>query len=112
MTATPAPEFTSLSEIASAVSSGRLSARAFLSQSLERIRELEGDLHCFNEVTTEKAMADADEVDRKVRAGLDPGPLAGVPVALKDNLCTEGIATTSARRGSSKDGCLLMTRRS
>ena len=98
MTATPAPEFTSLSEIASAVSSGRLSARAFLSQSLERIRELEGDLHCFNEVTTEKAMADADEVDRKVRAGLDPGPLAGVPVALKDNLCTEGIATTCSSR--------------
>ena len=98
MTASPAPEFPSLAEIAGAVRSGKLSARAFLAQALGRIRELEGDLHCFNEVTTEKAGADADAVDRAVRSGSDPGPLAGVPVALKDNLCTEAIATTCSSR--------------
>jgi aspartyl-tRNA(Asn)/glutamyl-tRNA(Gln) amidotransferase subunit A len=66
--------------------------------SLDRVRELEGDLHCFNEVTIEAAEAEADAVDRMVRSGLDPGPLAGVPVALKDNLCTEGIPTTCSSK--------------
>jgi aspartyl-tRNA(Asn)/glutamyl-tRNA(Gln) amidotransferase subunit A len=66
--------------------------------SLDRVRELEGDLHCFNEVTVEAAEADADAVDRLVRSGLDPGPLAGVPVALKDNLCTVGIPTTCSSK--------------
>jgi aspartyl-tRNA(Asn)/glutamyl-tRNA(Gln) amidotransferase subunit A len=96
--ASPAPEFASLAEIAESVRSGRISARAVLSQALGRIRELEGDLHCFNEVTAEVAEADADAVDRMVRDGQDPGPLAGVPVALKDNLCTKGIPTTCSSR--------------
>ena len=98
MSASPAPEFESLAEIAASVRTGGISARAVLARSLDRVRELEGDLHCFNEVTIEHAEADADAVDRMVRSGLDPGPLAGVPVALKDNLCTEGIATTCSSR--------------
>ena len=92
MTASPAPELGSLAEIAASVRSGERSARAILATSLDRVRELEGKLHCFNEVTIEAAEADADAVDRLVRSGQDPGPLAGVPVALKDNLCTAGIA--------------------
>ena len=68
------------------------------SRSLERVRELEGDLHCFNEVTVEAAEAAADAVDATVRSGIDPGPLAGVPVALKDNLCTRGIPTTCSSK--------------
>jgi len=98
VSARPAPEFGSLLEIAEGVRSGRLSARAVLSQSLDRIRELEGDLHCFNAVTEQAAMDDADHIDHLVRAGTDPGPLAGVPVALKDNLCTEGIPTTCSSK--------------
>ena len=90
----PAPEFGALAEIAASVRHGQISARAVLSQSLERVRELEGDLHCFNEVTVEAAEAAADAVDATVRSGRDPGPLAGVPVALKDNLCTGGVPTT------------------
>lgn len=98
MSASPAPEFGSLAEIAASVRTGATSARAILAQSLDRVRELEGDLHCFNEVTIEHAEADADAVDRMVRSGRDPGPLAGVPVALKDNLCTEGIPTTCSSK--------------
>ena len=98
MTATPAPELGSLAAIAACVRTGERSARAVLATSLERVRELEGDLHCFNEVTIEAAEADADAVDRIVRSGLDPGPLAGVPVALKDNLCTVGIPTTCSSK--------------
>ena len=98
MTASPAPEFGSLAGIAASVRAGERSARAVLAMSLDRVRELEGDLHCFNEVTIEAAEAEADAVDRMVRSGLDPGPLAGVPVALKDNLCTEGIPTTCSSK--------------
>ena len=98
MTASPAPELGSLAEIAASVRSGACSARAILATSLDRVRELEGKLHCFNEVTIEAAEADADAVDRLVRSGQDPGPLAGVPVALKDNLCTAGIATTCSSK--------------
>src|SRR5205085_12153670 len=42
--------------------------------------------------------AAAEELDGRVAAGEDPGPLAGVPVALKDNLCTRGIPTTCSSR--------------
>ena len=98
MTPGPAPEFGSLAGIAASVRAGERSARTVLAMSLDRVRELEGDLHCFNEVTIEAAEAEADAVDRMVRSGLDPGPLAGVPVALKDNLCTEGIPTTCSSK--------------
>jgi len=98
VTAQPAPGFGAVAEIASAVRSGELSARSVLEQALRRVAELEGDLHCFNTVTVENAMADADAVDDMVRSGIDPGRLAGVPVALKDNLCTEGIPTTCSSR--------------
>ncbi len=46
----------------------------------------------------EEARRQADAVDEAVAAGRDPGPLAGVPVALKDNLCTRGVPTTCSSR--------------
>ena len=85
-------------EIAAAVRSGKLSARSVVEGALARVADLEGELHCFNTVTAEKAIAEADGVDRVVASGADPGPLAGVPVALKDNLCTGGVPTTCSSR--------------
>ena len=58
------------------------------------IGQRDPELHAFNLVMVDDARAAADEVDRRVAAGDDPGPLAGVPVALKDNLCTRGVPTT------------------
>ncbi|MGD0985010.1 MAG: Asp-tRNA(Asn)/Glu-tRNA(Gln) amidotransferase subunit GatA [Acidimicrobiales bacterium] len=98
MTARQSPGIGSVAGIAAAVRSGEISAQSVLRSSLRRVAELEGDLHCFNAITAEKAMADADAVDRMVASGIDPGPLAGVPVALKDNLCTEGIPTTCSSK--------------
>src|SRR5271165_6707488 len=97
MTAEPAPSLGSVAEIAAAVRSGELSARSVVEKVLERVTKLEG-LHCFNAVMTDRAVADADAIDRMVESGVDPGPLAGVPVALKDNLCTEGIPTTCSSK--------------
>jgi aspartyl-tRNA(Asn)/glutamyl-tRNA(Gln) amidotransferase subunit A len=65
---------------------------------LARIDALEADVHAFNLVLAERALEEADQVDRRVAAGEDPGPLAGVPVALKDNLCTRGVPTTCSSR--------------
>jgi aspartyl-tRNA(Asn)/glutamyl-tRNA(Gln) amidotransferase subunit A len=84
--------------IAAAVRSGERSAVEVLDAHLERIAVREADLHAFNHLTEEAARATAAAVDAAVAAGEDPGPLAGVPVALKDNLCTRGVPTTCSSR--------------
>src|SRR5947209_7145027 len=85
-------------DIAADVRAGRRSAREVLDEHLLTIEARDGDIHAFNEVMAEPARAAAAEVDRRVAAGEDPGPLAGVPVALKDNLCTRSIPTTCSSR--------------
>ncbi|MPY95466.1 MAG: Asp-tRNA(Asn)/Glu-tRNA(Gln) amidotransferase subunit GatA [Acidimicrobiia bacterium] len=85
-------------ELAAAVRSGARTARSVVEEHLERIASREGDVHAFNEVTSAEAVEAADAVDAAVREGRDPGPLAGVPVALKDNLCTRGVPTTCSSR--------------
>jgi len=65
---------------------------------LTAIGAADDTLHAFITVVSEQALADAKRVDDEVRAGRDPGPLAGVPVALKDNICTRGIETTCGSR--------------
>lgn len=91
-------EFPTAIELAAEVRSGRRTAVEVLNEHLGRIGEREPELHAFNLVTNEAARAAAEAVDAKVAAGQDPGPLAGVPVALKDNLCTQGIPTTCSSR--------------
>ena len=85
-------------EIAAQVRSGSVSAREVVSEHLNRIAAGDGEINAFNLVTSEQALAAADEIDAQVAKGIDPGPLAGVPVALKDNLCTRGIPTTCSSR--------------
>jgi aspartyl-tRNA(Asn)/glutamyl-tRNA(Gln) amidotransferase subunit A len=84
--------------LAAAIRSGSSSAIEVLEGHLERIAALEADLHAFNLVTEDAARASAAAIDAKVARGEDPGLLAGVPVALKDNLCTRGIPTTCSSR--------------
>jgi aspartyl-tRNA(Asn)/glutamyl-tRNA(Gln) amidotransferase subunit A len=89
---------TAAAEIAGAVRAGARSATDVVEEHLAAIAGREGELHAFNLVLADEARAAAEEVDRRVAAGEDPGPLAGVPVALKDNLCTRGIPTTCSSR--------------
>ena len=84
--------------IAAAVRSGERSAAEILDGYLAAIESGDGEIHAFNLVTTDAARSAAAEVDRRVAAGEDPGPLAGVPIAIKDNLCTRGIDTTCSSR--------------
>jgi aspartyl-tRNA(Asn)/glutamyl-tRNA(Gln) amidotransferase subunit A len=81
-------------DIAAAVRSGARPAVDVVDEHLAAIEAREGEIHAFNLVLAEEARQAALAIDRRVAAGEDPGPLAGVPVALKDNLCTTGVPTT------------------
>ncbi|MCP2729984.1 Asp-tRNA(Asn)/Glu-tRNA(Gln) amidotransferase subunit GatA [Limnofasciculus baicalensis] len=65
---------------------------------LDRIQALEPTIHSFLHVTPEYALEMAQQVDGKIAAGEDIGLLAGIPIAIKDNMCTKGIPTTCASR--------------
>jgi len=84
--------------IAAAVRSGQRSAVDVLDEHLARISARDEEIHAFNLVTADEARAQAEAVDATVAAGDDPGPLAGVPLALKDNMCTRGIPTTCSSK--------------
>ena len=84
--------------ISSAVRDGDLRAADVLEEHLARINASEPEVHAFNLVLADHARRQAAEVDAAIAAGKDPGPLAGVPVALKDNLCTRGIPTSCSSR--------------
>ena len=83
-----------VTEIAAGVRAGTLKAVDVLEQHLAAIEAREPEVHAFNLVTAEAARERAAAIDAAVAAGDDPGPLAGVPVALKDNMCTRGVPTT------------------
>ncbi|MHC4493794.1 MAG: Asp-tRNA(Asn)/Glu-tRNA(Gln) amidotransferase subunit GatA, partial [Planctomycetota bacterium] len=90
--------FATVEEIVEEHRSGAVSVEARLEQCLERIARLDGELHAFREVHPDEAMDAARAVDRRLAAGEDPGPLAGVPVAVKDNIATEIGHTTCGSR--------------
>ena len=91
-------QFATVVDIAKDIASGKTSAVDVLEQHLSRIAEREGEINAFNLVTTEQARATAQQVDADIKAGKPVGALAGVPVALKDNMCTRGIETTCSSK--------------
>jgi aspartyl-tRNA(Asn)/glutamyl-tRNA(Gln) amidotransferase subunit A len=90
--------YLSARELAAGVRAGEWTAASSLEEYLGAIDATDDDIHAFNLVTADEARAAAVAVDEAVAAGRDPGPLAGVPVALKDNMCTHGVATTCSSR--------------
>ncbi|MGH9049869.1 MAG: Asp-tRNA(Asn)/Glu-tRNA(Gln) amidotransferase subunit GatA [Acidimicrobiia bacterium] len=85
-------------DVAADVRARRRSAREVVDEHLAAIEARDAELHAFNHVMADEARAAADAVDASVAQGDDPGALAGVPVALKDNLCTQGVPTTCSSR--------------
>ncbi|MFK4807979.1 amidase [Microbacterium sp. ZW CA_36] len=94
---TPAPA--SATEIAAAVRAGELSALETVEAHLERIAAVDPDVNALTVVFGERAREAAAEVDAALAAGRDPGPLAGVPISVKENIDLTWSATTSGWRG-------------
>jgi len=85
-------------DLAARIRSGARSAREVTEEALGAIEDRDGELSAFLHVAADEARRTADGIDETVRSGDDPGPLAGVPVAVKDNFCTAGVPTTCGSR--------------
>ena len=85
-------------EIASAVRSGERSALEVVNEHLALIAQRDPELHAYNLVTAESARAQAAAIDAAVLAGEPVGRFAGVPLAMKDNMCTRGVPTTCSSK--------------
>ena len=85
-------------EIARRVAAGETSAEAVTREHLDLISRRDAGLDAFLAVTADRALAQARRVDAEIAAGGRPGPLAGVPVAIKDLLDLEGVPTTCGSR--------------
>jgi aspartyl-tRNA(Asn)/glutamyl-tRNA(Gln) amidotransferase subunit A len=90
--------FPSVTQIADSVRGGETSAAATTAAALDRIAEIDVDLHAFLYVSSDRAMAQAHAIDAKRQRGEALGALAGVPIAIKDAICTRGEPTTAASR--------------
>jgi len=86
-----------LAETREAVVSGARSAVEVCREALGRIEAADPSLHAFHTVTAERALARAAEIDAN-RTRFRTAPLAGIPVGLKDNICTNGVRTTASSR--------------
>jgi len=85
-------------EIAAAVRAGEISAVAVTEAVLARIAERNPALNCFTAVTADRALAEARTVDQRRAGGGDPGPLAGVPFAVKNLYDLQGVVTVAGSR--------------
>ncbi len=88
----------SLAELARSYRRHEVSPVEVTAAALERTEELDGRLHSFITVTAGPAMQQAEAAEHELAAGVDRGPLQGVPLALKDLYATKGIRTTAHSR--------------
>lgn len=106
-------EWSSASDIAEAVSSGRMSALDVTNNALARIQSVDAKLNAFTDVVAERARATARKLDASIASGKKAGPLAGVPFAVKNLFDIEGLSTRAGskinrdRAPSSRDATLI-----
>jgi aspartyl/glutamyl-tRNA(Asn/Gln) amidotransferase subunit A (EC 6.3.5.-) len=85
-------------ELGKKIAAGEITSVEATKAYLNRIGEADKEIHAYITIEAEKALEAAREADRKIAAGELTGPLAGVPVAIKDNMCIEGTLTTCASK--------------
>ena len=87
-----------IKEMVEKIKSRELTSEALVQSYIEEITKNESTINAFLTLTCEEALAKAKEIDAKVKAGESLGRLAGIPIAIKDNICTEGVNTTCASK--------------
>ena len=85
-------------ELGAAIKKGETTAVEAAESCFARMKEMEPEVHAFINLDEERAMDQAKKVQKEIEEGKLTGPLAGVPVAVKDNICTKGFATTCGSR--------------
>lgn len=85
-------------ELAGQIKSGKTTAVEAMEAVIANIDSKEEELNCYVTFDREAALSAAKEVQKKIEAGELTGPLAGVPIAIKDNMCTEGVLTTCSSK--------------
>jgi AtzE family amidohydrolase len=92
------PSFPDANRIVETVRGQEVTAKAVVAAALARIAEYNQTLNCFTTVLPEQALADAEAIDAAIAAGKDPGPLAGVPFAVKDLFDIAGVTTLAGAK--------------
>ena len=85
-------------ELAAAIKNKEVTVQEATEAVLAQIEANEDNYNCYVTVDKEGALKQAEEVQKKIDEGVLDGPLAGVPVAIKDNMCTEGLLTTCSSK--------------
>src|SRR5688500_17801120 len=85
-------------EISSGVKSKKFSAQEVVRQALAAVNDDSSNLNSYITVREEEALESAQAVDKKIGEGKPLGPLAGVPIAIKDNMMIKGVRTTCASK--------------
>ena len=88
----------SAAELGERLAAGDVSSVEVTRAHLDRIAAVDGAVHAFLHVDGERALETAADIDRRRAAGEQLGALAGVPIAIKDVLVTEGMPTTAGSR--------------
>lgn len=85
-------------ELSEQIKKGNISVRQAVDAVFEQIERTEEIYHCYVTLEKEKAYAQADSIQEKINRGELTGPLAGVPIAVKDNICTKDTLTTCSSK--------------
>ena len=86
------------SDLRQKLKSGEVSSKELVQEKISRIKELDSTLNTFLTVNADQALKSAEYIDNQRASGAHLPPLSGIPLAIKDNLCTKGIKTTCASK--------------
>lgn len=90
------PQDLTIKEVAKQLRSGSLSSADLVESVIQRAHMTEAQIHAYLTLDSDRARAAAKVADEELEAGVDRGPLHGIPIALKDNMCTRGLETTAS----------------